>query len=182
MGPVPRSRRLSLAAVSGRATSVVVSTLIVASHILFGYAQLSGIDSDCPGIGSKQATCPLDAPNDGLVEVLVRGSVKYEAHGLLANTLGVMESRVCGSACPPEPSRLRTGTTSSLCSALSCDTCAAVGELGLRQHCTLSIEESVMHLSYVYMCAASSISRTEPLLSCSSQRRRLARRSWRAAR
>ena len=42
----------SLAASAGLGVRVGVSALICTSHLLFGVAQLSGTESDCPGVGS----------------------------------------------------------------------------------------------------------------------------------
>ena len=135
----------SLAVASGQRVSALLSVLICTAHVLFAYAQFSGQESDCPGIGSTSAFCPSDLPNDGLVEVILRGTVNFDARNLLANTLSVVEDKVCGEPCPA-PSHANT-----TCSAFSCDECMAVGKLGFQQRCALRVERSVMHLSYLYM-------------------------------
>ena len=48
-GEIPQLERKSLARMSGRGRSVLVSVLCVMAHALFFYAQLSGKSLDCPG-------------------------------------------------------------------------------------------------------------------------------------
>ena len=136
--------RPSLSAESGPAASFTVSALICTAHILFAFAQLSGTESDCPGIGNSDG-CPTGLPDDGLVEVVLRADVGYDAHGALASTMGAVEDAMCGTACPAG------GPANDTCSMLACDECLAVGGFNLHQRCALHVEHVVMHLSYIYM-------------------------------
>jgi hypothetical protein len=135
-----RERPVSLGSSSGAAASVLLSLLVCASHAFFAYAQLSGVESDCPGVGSS-AWCSPNLPDDGLIEVRVHARVSYDARGLLASSLGTVNERVCGKTCPGAGWQ----SNASVCAHLSCDECAAVGGLALRQRCALQVDEPMMH-------------------------------------
>lgn len=135
----------SLRDAAGARASIALSALLVAAHILFGYAQLSGTGSDCPGIGSAQNVCPLNSPNDGLVEVVLRAELAYDARGFLAQSLTAVEQSMCGTSCPTN------ATAAKNCSALVCDTCLAVGPFGLQQSCDVRVDRAIMKMSYIYM-------------------------------
>ena len=100
---MPRTtrRRTSLAYVLGRRISVTVSTLIVMAHIAFGYAQMSGTDTDCPALFTNESECPPSATRPGgLLSIHVNTHVQYEARGVLAGALGALESAACNTTCP----------------------------------------------------------------------------------
>jgi len=144
---------LSLGRASGWRTCVLVSTMIVASHFFFGFAQLSGVDEDCPGYHSS--VCPQRPFHiGGLGQGIVHLNVDYTAKGLLASVFGLVERGICKTDCPNFDAVHQTSdvadTTDAACKLLSCDSCVEAGGLELEQSCHVSFEETVVHMSYFY--------------------------------
>jgi hypothetical protein len=140
-------KRCSLAAESGRLRSALVSTCICAAHVLFAYAQLSGTGRDCPGVSSS-AACPLDLPDDGLVEVRLQASVRWEARNVLALGLSRVEDMFCHGNCTADGKFPKNTSCAPL---LQCDYCFDKSAMFSKQQCALTYVRSVMHLSYIYM-------------------------------
>ena len=168
--------RGSLAAQSGLSTSILISTLILLAHFLFGWAQLSDTEQDCPGFMAENATsaptCPATFKPGGLAEAQLNVHADFDARGTLSALLGGAEQLLCNSSCPGSgidgidapPLALHHGTrlargvvdaglggaADAVCGAMACDSCVNVAGVQTSQHCAVDYSMIALHMSYLY--------------------------------
>lgn len=135
-----------------------VSCLLLLSHALFLYAQLSGYQYDeCEGVDSTIVGRSLPGPRcgsafdaGGLLVGSIFLEIEYDARGLVASALGLVEQRVCGTACPG-PMHEVGAEYAGFCSILECDYCQAVGGLEVTQNCKAQSTTLFLHKSFKYL-------------------------------
>lgn len=138
----------SLSASNGVRCSVLVSSLIVASHLAFLYAQLGGQEQECGFQDPKSLVvvpCPKEVHFDGLLAGIIKLHADFDAGSAAALALETLTTSTCYGQgryvdCPSgrETAVLATGesATDSLCTLLECS--------------GATVELPVLHLSYWY--------------------------------
>ena len=129
MSSIPRrpdQRRSSLARESGVFTSLVISISIIFGHVLFGYAQASGLNTECnaPAGDACEQGGQMSISGGGLFRGEIKGRVAFEAHRALALALAAVEGASCQALidCPNgalSPVHL-PASTADLCTVLEC--------------------------------------------------------------
>lgn len=143
----------SLACIAGWKASVCVSVMIVTSHACFWYGQFSGQerDADWCWMGSHVRSCDAWHKPGGVIEGLVHVDVDYQAQGLVSAALGLVWNEVCGTTCPDGTAGSNiTGNMATVCEALSCDYCTAIGPVETSQHCEAHWSSKLLHKSFMW--------------------------------
>ena len=143
----------SLACIVGWKFSVVVSVMIAASHACFWYGQFSGQErnADWCWMGSHVRSCDAWHKPGGVIEGLVHVDVDYQAQGAISAALGLVWERECGQVCPDGTAGDNvTGNMKTVCEALSCSHCMALGPLETSQHCEAHWSSKLLHKSFMW--------------------------------
>ena len=146
---------------SGLAVSVTISCVILVAHALYFYAQLGGLDLDCPNYArNSTALCASDPIDGGIGHIVWIGGVRFEAKEAAAAALGLLEKEACGTTCGLEPadsskhstsrSSRSSGAVSTFCADLQCDECLAAGDVVSHERCDWRYSQTLMQISYIY--------------------------------
>eukprot|EP00966_Prymnesium_polylepis_P190260 4408580-Prymnesium_polylepis.1 len=135
-----QQRRSSLACESGVYTSLVISIIIIFGHVLFGYAQASGLNTECnsPAGDACEQGGQMSISGGGLFRGEIKGRVAFEAERALAIAVAAVEGASCQALidCPngaQSPVHLPASKV-DLCTVLECG--------------GASLDQTVFHHSY----------------------------------